>query len=420
MEKKQAVRRLLQQNRDEILSMGRALFFCPELGFREEKTAERITSFLREKGIPFQEGVALTGVKASVGSGKGYHIALVADMDALAVQKDGERVPFHSCGHSVQVTVLLAVLAVLQQSRVLDSTDVTVSLIATPAEEYIDLPYRYELIRQGKIRYPSGKQNMIARGVFDDVDCVLSLHVMGDERHRFDVHSTLAGFLAKKAVFAGRAAHSGAAPHLGKNALQGAALTMNALSFLKDRFPSEAGVQIHPILTEGGSEMNVIPDRAVLETYVRANTKEALFEAAAVFDNAAEHCAQALGLGVQIESRPGYLPLRQSDRLCEIARRGMLALCPAEQIAENVVSGASGDIGDLGFLVPSMQFGFSGIRGRIHSDEFEIVDEEHVYLDTARVVLDTVLDLTKHEELRVRNPSFEADRRFYLHNWLNE
>lgn len=420
MEKKEMVRRLLQQNRDEILSMGRALFFCPELGFQEEKTAERITSFLREKGIPFQKGIALTGVKASVGSGKGYHIALVADMDALAVQKDGERVPFHSCGHSIQVTVLLAVLAVLQQSRVLDSTDVKVSLIATPAEEYIDLPYRYELIRQGKIRYPSGKQNMIARGVFDDVDCALSLHVMGDERYRFDVHSTLAGFLAKKAVFVGRAAHSGAAPHLGKNALQGAALTMNALSFLKDRFPAEAGVQIHPILTEGGSEMNVIPDRAALETYVRANTKEALFEAAAVFDNAAEHCAQALGLGVRIESRPGYLPLRQSDRLCEITRRSMLSLCPAEQIAENVVSGASGDIGDLGFLIPSLQFGFSGIRGRIHSDEFEIVDEEHVYLDTARVVLDTVLDLAEHEELRVRNPSFETDRQFYLHNWLNE
>lgn len=420
MDKKQTAHQLLQKNRDEILAFGKALFSCPELGFQEIETSKKITSYLKEAGIPYEDGIALTGVKAAVGGGKGYHIALVADMDALAVTRDGRRVPFHSCGHSIQVTVMLAVLKVLRQSHVLDSTDVRVSFIGTPAEEFIDLPFRYGLIRKGKIRYPSGKQNMISQGVFDDVDCALSAHVTGDESCRFDVHSTLAGFTAKKAVFLGKAAHSGAAPHLGRNALHGALLTMNALSFLKDRYPAQAGVQIHPILTEGGTEMNIIPEKAVLETYVRANTKEDLFRAAADFDHCADHCAQALGLEVQIENRIGYMPLKQSDELCDLAASSMRTLCGEDQIEKNVVSGASGDIGDLGFLIPTLQFGFSGIRGRIHSDRFEIADEDHVYLDTARVVLDTILDLAEQKDLRVKNLSFREDKQYYLKNWLQE
>ena len=67
----------------------------------------------------------------------------------------------------------------------------------------------------------------------------------------------------KKAVFTGAAAHSGAAAHMGKNALHGASLCMDAIAYMKDQFPKEAGLQIHPVITQCGGSVNIIPDKAV-------------------------------------------------------------------------------------------------------------------------------------------------------------
>ena len=138
----------------------------------------------------------------------------------------------------------------------------------------------------------SGKQDMIANGVFDDVDCVISMHVNGDSGElMFDVQSSLAGFAVKKAVFHGRASHSGAAPHLGRNALHAASLAMNAIAYMKDQFRLRQAFSCIRCLLLRGS-VNVIPEEAVLETYIRANTLETLLEAEKKFDDCVIHCAR--------------------------------------------------------------------------------------------------------------------------------
>jgi amidohydrolase len=404
---------LLEQRAAWIYSLGEALFACPELGFKEERTGEIIAGELTRLDIPPAQGIALTGIKATLG-GAGYHIALVTDMDAVLV---GDRT-VHSCGHSIQSAVMLGVMGVLKEAGLGDGQSGRVSFIAAPAEEFIDLEYRQALIRDGKIRCPSGKQNMILDGVFDDIDCVIQVHASGDADYAFDVNTSLAGFRTKKAVFQGTAAHSGAAPHLGRNALHGAVLTMNALALVQEQFPPEAGVHIHPVLSGGPMSMNVIPDRVALETYVRAGQTEWLFRAAEKFDRCAEGCAAALGLDCGIETGAGYLPLRQSPELSALALRNMLPICGEGRIARDRESGASGDIGDLSFLLPSAQLGFSGTAGRIHSLDFSIADPHHVYIDTARVVLGMVLDLLGDTALRVRNPDFHSRRERYLREWL--
>ena len=101
---------LLMKHHDEIIDFGRELFACPELGFKEVKSNEILTSFLIANGIPCRSDLAVTGIRADLGSGDGYHIALVADMDAIYA-RDGERTfPFHSCGHSIQTAVLAWVM----------------------------------------------------------------------------------------------------------------------------------------------------------------------------------------------------------------------------------------------------------------------------------------------------------------------
>ncbi|MDR2476664.1 MAG: peptidase dimerization domain-containing protein [Treponema sp.] len=410
---KQRAFALLEKRAGNIVALGESLFSCPELGFREERTGEIIAGELARLEIPHTRGVALTGIKATLGSA-GYHIALMADIDAVLV---GDRT-VHSCGHSIQAAVMLGVMGILKEAGFCDRRHGRVSFIAAPAEEFIDLEYRKALIREGKIRCPSGKQNMILDGVFDDIDCVIQIHASGDADYAFDVNTSLAGFRTKKAIFRGMAAHSGAAPHLGRNAFHGAVLTMNALALLQEQFPCEAGVHIHPVFSGGPMSMNVIPELAALETYVRAGQTEWLFTATEKFDRCAKNCAAALGLDCDIETGAGYLPLKQSAELCAAALRNMLPICGERLIARDRKSGASGDIGDISFLLPSVQLGFSGTAGRIHTLDFSIADPHHVYIDTAQVVLGMILDIMGDTALQVRNPHFCSDRDRYLQEWL--
>lgn len=403
--------------RDDIITLGDRLFDCPELGFKEFKTAEIIKERLDSVGIPYESEIGITGIKAALGEGTGYHIALVCDMDALPGR--GFTGQIHSCGHSIQTAVALSAAEILAKTRLLDNTDVRVSFIFSPAEEFIDFEYRDKLIDDGKILYRSGKQHMIACGYFDDIDCVLSIHANGDKSKLFDINSALAGFTAKKAVFKGQAAHSGAAPHLGKNTLHGAVLCENAVAFLKDQFAPEAGVKINPVITEPGGSVNIIPDRTALETYIRANDIAALMDADKRVDMCIEHCAKALGLDYEISNTIGYMPLRQSKLLNKAVKNNMLLLCGAEFIDENIVSSASGDVGDLGFLLPTVQFGFSGIDGNFHSDSFKIADKENCYINTLKVVCGTIADLIRSKEYRAVNENYWEDKKYYLKSWLN-
>ncbi|HZK41606.1 MAG TPA: M20/M25/M40 family metallo-hydrolase, partial [Clostridia bacterium] len=160
MSRKQRALAILDSLMPGIQDLGQRLFQTPELGFKEYETAALIGQYLSDHGMTFEEGIALTGVRAKLGQ-EGYHVALVADMDALEVQ--GSQGPFvmHACGHSIQLAIMLAVihsLHILDKEAPLAGQ---VSFMATPAEEFLDLDYRRGLIAQGKIAYPSGKQNMI-------------------------------------------------------------------------------------------------------------------------------------------------------------------------------------------------------------------------------------------------------------------
>ena len=271
---KDPISQALRAEKENIITLGTRLFQCPEPGFQEVESGKILASFLLQENIKVEKGIAFTGLKASIGKEGGYHIVLAADMDALYVNQGTGRYPFHSCGHSIQTSVMAYVLKILKDLQIPEKTGGKVSFLATPAEEFIDFDYRNQLIKEGKIRYYSGKQNMIADGVFDDADCVISMHINGETGTLFDVGSTLAGFLAQKVTFHGKASHSGAAPHLGRNALHAASLCMNAIAFMKDQFAREDGVSIHPVLTSSGGSVNVIPDRASFTFDIRSASQE--------------------------------------------------------------------------------------------------------------------------------------------------
>ena len=48
--------------------------------------------------------------------------------------------------------------------------------MAVPAEEFIEIEYRQKLKEEGKIHFLAGKQELIYRGAFDDVDMAMMIH----------------------------------------------------------------------------------------------------------------------------------------------------------------------------------------------------------------------------------------------------
>ena len=86
------------------------------------------------------------------------------------------------------------------------------------------MDYRRSLIADGKLKYPSGKRTMISPGIFDDIDIMLSCHAMGLDMEKYyaEIGAGLNGFIQKRAIFHGKAAHAGANPEGGINALNAA------------------------------------------------------------------------------------------------------------------------------------------------------------------------------------------------------
>ena len=268
-----------------------------------------------------------------------------------------------------------------------------VTLFFTPGEEYTDIKYREKLIKDKKIRYIGGKINMLEKGLFDDCDIIFHLHAMGEGSYKYSLDSDLAGFVYKKITFKGRAAHAAVAPHLGINALNAYALFNDAINMLRETFKAKDSVRIHGFISEGGQTVNSIPERVTYECYVRSMDPDALVEISQKVDNAARHCAKALGASASIKTSPGYLPFKQCRELSKYVHEEMLKRVKEEEIEKGVPSMAAGDIGDISIFKPAIQLGYGGFTGIPHGRSFLSTDPDVTYIKTAEIILDSIMDM---------------------------
>ncbi|ERI95997.1 hypothetical protein HMPREF0262_03679, partial [Clostridium sp. ATCC 29733] len=61
---KAAVCAAIDQNRDKLIALGKDIFSHPELGYKETRTSSLVQRTFEELGLPYQNELALTGVKA--------------------------------------------------------------------------------------------------------------------------------------------------------------------------------------------------------------------------------------------------------------------------------------------------------------------------------------------------------------------
>lgn len=369
------------------------LLACPELGFRELETAAILAETLAETGARIETGLALTGVRAELGPAGAPAIFLVADMDAL-LTAGVEGGVMHSCGHHAQMTVMVSAFKALAAAGVHEREGARLVFLGVPAEEYLEMDYRLGLRSQGRLRFLSGKQELLRLGCFNDAAVVLKYHSMPDQAGKVaTVNGTLNGFIAKRASFIGRAAHSGAWPEKGINALNAASLALLAIHAQRETFRDDDHIRVHPVMKSGGLIVNTVPDLAVIETYVRGASWAAIQDASVKVDRALAAGAVATGCSVRIENSPGYQPFRPDPALGTVLGRAARSVVDDRLIDFADRSFASDDIGDVASLVPTCQLGYGGFSGTIHGADFHPVDPQRAYHEPARILAAAALEL---------------------------
>ena len=239
--------------------------------------------------------------------------ALLGELDALVVVghpvADPETGAAHACGHNAQIAGMLGAAMGLLDARAFDHLAGRVAFIGVPAEEYGDVAWRVTQRNAGKLEFLGGKPELLRLGHLDDVDMAMMIHATPrPEEGKFAIPVSNNGCVVKTVRYVGKAAHAGGMPHRGINALYAAQIGLMSINAIRETFRDEDTIRVHPIMTHGGSQVNVIPADVRLETFVRGKTLDAIADADRKVDRALRAGALALGAKVEIETLPGYMP----------------------------------------------------------------------------------------------------------------
>ena len=391
----------IDENRSKIIALGDSIFEEPELGYKEFKTAEKVKSVFEELGVAYRDKVAVTGVIASLkGAQSKAKVAVMGELDAVVSPTHRCADPItgaaHACGHNCMIAALVGVTYALANTETMKHLDGDVELMAVPAEEYVEIEYRKQLMDEGKIRFIGGKQEFVYLGELDDVDMVIMEH---NDSGRAEGKIACAGytsngFVGKLIRYIGKAAHAGGSPHLGINALNAANIGLTAVSYQRETFQDKDSVRVHPIITKGGDLVNVVPDDVRIETYIRGSNIDAILDAEFKVDRAFKAGGDAVGATCEIQTFPGYLPLIPCEPLMDLFYANLVELLGEDNVTYTAgpMTGST-DAGDLSYIMPMLHGGISGMSGALHSNVVEIVDKDLAYIASAKSLALTVIDL---------------------------
>ena len=196
---------IIDKNRDKIIAFAEDIFRHPELGFKEERTAEKTAEILASLGLESRRGLALTGLKAKVagGGGEGPAVAILGELDAVRTlahpQSDPRTGAAHACGHHAQLAAMVGAAIALSDPEVRKRLCGTAVFFAVPAEEYGEIEFKQSLLEAGKIGFLGGKPELIRLGEFEDIDLAISHHANFAGEPRISVGSGSSnGFIGKR------------------------------------------------------------------------------------------------------------------------------------------------------------------------------------------------------------------------------
>lgn len=405
---------LIDRYLPEITDIVKDIACHPELGYKEFRTSGIVNDYLCRSGYATETNLAVTGIKAKLKEQNGQgrteekafyyqpNIAVIGELDGIICSEschaNKQTGATHHCGHHLQLGILMAVARAFKESGIGDNLNGNVSFIAAPAEEYIELDYRNELKRNGKIRYFGGKQELVHRGVFDDVDAAIMVHSQSNTPFAFaGLVKAGNGFIAEKIKYTGKTAHAAANPEDGINALHAAVLGINNVNAIRETLRDDDHSRIHYIITKGGDAINSVPADVRLECFVRSGTTERIQHLLAKTNSAFLAGGEAIGAQTEFKGLSGYLPLVCNKSINALYAENAARFIPKDRIVPISQFLASTDMGDITHLMPAIHVLSGGIKGSLHAADFEVVDYQAAIAIPAKITALTLIDLLSGE-----------------------
>lgn len=361
----------INQKEKQYGLLSKQIWTFAEVGYQEVKSSAILQDQLRKEGFKVQSAVAdmPTAFVASFGEGKPV-IGILGEFDALPglsqdsipVKKSIGGIAGHACGHHLFGVGSLASVVAIKNWLVQSGHKGTIRFYGTPAEEG-----------------GSGKVYMVRDGLFKDVDVVLHWHP-GDSNSASS-SSSLANKSAKFR-FKGISSHAAAAPDRGRSALDGVEVMNYAVNMMREHIPS--ATRIHYVITNGGKAPNVVPDFAEVYYYVRHPSRQYVASIWERVQKAAQGAALATGTTVEEEIIGGVHEILPNDVLSQLMHenlkgiggmkytaeelkyaeeisktqgmgiRELSSVETIEPLANEGLSSASTDVGDVSWAVPTV------------------------------------------------------------------
>lgn len=398
MNAKELLYAAVDEHRSEILEAERTIWKHPETGFREWKTHAYLKAKYEALGYTVTEAGNIPGFWVDVDTGRpGPRVAVFGEMDALIIpdhpEADPETGNVHACGHNVQSAALYGIAAALRAPGALAGLSGSIRLFVVPAEELIEVEYRTGLLRSGVIQALGGKPEFMLRGYLDDCDMAFMVHL----GHSCSIGKGCNGLIAKRYIFLGTAAHAANAP-AAHNALYAATNAIAAVNALRETFRNKDQILFHPIITHGGDSVNVIPDRVVVETYVRGKTLEAMEKTNRKVNRAFAAAAAGMGCRLRIEDRFGYAPRVDDRNLAAAMADAAREFLPEEAIRTKVAHDPSStDMGDVSCVMPVLHPEIGGAEGGGHTTNYRVADPEMACVTNAKIQLGLLVRLLEND-----------------------
>ncbi|WP_241154301.1 M20 peptidase aminoacylase family protein [Staphylospora marina] len=253
------IRNWVKENARRIRGVWEFLHERAEVSWKETATTAFLAGELKKLGLKVQTFEDITGVIGVwEGSPTGPTVGLRADIDALWQQVDGEWKANHSCGHDAHMTMVLFAVSCLKE------------LGWRP-------PGRLKVLFQPAEETGQGALAFIRKGVVDDVDLLLGIHLRPVQEVPFGK--------ASPAIYHGATTHltgtvrgvqaHAARPHLGVNAVDALAAVIQAVNSVRMNPVVPWSAKVTKV-SAGGANLNIIPDEAEFGLDLRAQTNEAM------------------------------------------------------------------------------------------------------------------------------------------------
>lgn len=330
-----------------------ALHTMPEPAFQEARTAAFIANELESMGYRVETGLAHTGIRAELDSGKeGPVLGIRADMDALRYEIGGRVEYRHTCGHDANASMALAAARRMMDEGIPHGKLV---FLFQPAEE----------IGQGALA-------MIETGRFSDLTHLVGLHIRPRQDCKTGEAAPAVHFSAAaptKIRITGVSAH-GARPHEGVNAAEAAVLLANAVAAVKADPNVMHSVKVTKINTGEGAG-NAIPDTAEMYIDARSADNATMESIMAQMKTAIERAGTANG--AQVDYTMEFMPATEyDDELTALCADAIKEALGKEALIPSIHNPGSEDFGyyakKLGLKSAYLGIGADASPGLHHKD----------------------------------------------------